>query len=377
MAAALERLWPSPLSGAVVTRYGFGCATRSIDILEASHPVPDYNGLAASQRLFNEIRDLSRDDLVIALMTGGGSALLPCPVSSLTFEDEVRTNEGLLASGAPIAAMNAIRRKISRIKGGQLAESTKAQVVTLVVSDVPGDDPALVSSGPTVPDKSPDVDCLALISRYRIEVPPAVLDYLKRVAAGPRRSVPAATGRTQTHVIASARTALEAAAKQARLAGVNSVILSDAIEGESRAIALMHGAIARNTALRNEPFKTPTLILSGGETTVSLRNRGGRGGRNSEFGLALALALEDTSGVFCLAADTDGIDGSETNAGVFVDGTSCRRMLAQGIDPARHLDNNDSYSAFATIADLFVTGPTGTNVNDFRAILVNGGNAAA
>lgn len=370
MAQALESLWHGPLEGVVVTRYGYGCSTRNIQILEAAHPVPDAAGLDAAQQLLAAIRDLKPDDLVIALICGGASALLPAPPAGLTLRDEIALNESLLASGAPIGAMNIVRKHLSTIKGGRLAAATRARVVSFIVSDIPGDNPAYVGSGPTVADNTTRHEALEIIKRYGMELPQAMLDHLASPQADAPKPGDPVFNQHEHHIIASAAVSLEAAANLARAKGIEPFILSDAIEGESRDIALMHMALARQ--IRNGPqsFSKPMVLLSGGETTVTLRHKGGKGGRNSEFALASALAIDGQEGIHLLAADTDGIDGSQDNAGAFADGQSVRRMLEQGNDPRRFLDLNDSYSAFASIGDLFETGPTGTNVNDFRAILV-------
>lgn len=369
MALALEELWPQPLSGVVVTRYGYGCKTRSIRVLEASHPVPDKAGLLAAAELMRVVRDLTADDLVIALICGGGSALLPAPPEGFTLADEVALNQLLLKSGAPISAMNTIRKHFSTIKGGRLAAATHARVVSLIVSDIPGDNPAFVASGPTIPDATTRHDALDLVSQYRIRLPEGVLSHLRSAAAdAPGPDDPIFTG-NEHHIIASAGLSLEAAARAARDQGLHAVILSDSVEGEARDVALVHAAIARQVVLRGQPFPRPTVLLSGGETTVTIPTQGGRGGRNGEFALAVALAI-DGHPVTALAADTDGIDGSEDNAGAFCDGTTARRLRASGLDGRTLLSGHDSYTGFQTIGDLFVTGPTGTNVNDFRAILI-------
>jgi hydroxypyruvate reductase len=369
LAAAFEALWDGPPEGVVVTRYGYACATRRIRVLEAAHPVPDAAGLAASAALLDAVRGLGPDDLVVSLVCGGGSALLPCPPGDLTLDDEAALNRALLASGAPISVMNAIRKQVSGIKGGRLAAACHpAKVVSLVVSDVPGDDPAQVASGPTVPDAVTRDQARAMVGAWRIDLPPKVARWLagdRGLAPDPRDPVFAGH---EVHVIASARLSLEAAAQAARAQGIPAVILSDAIEGEARDVGRVHAAIAREVAARGRPFTKPVVILSGGETTVTLRARG-KGGRNSEFLLATALAAEDVP-FAALAADTDGIDGSEDNAGAFATGDTAKRLRALGHDPAAHLADNDAYSAFAALGDLFTPGPTGTNVNDFRAILV-------
>lgn len=369
MAAALESLWPQPLSGVVVTRYGYGCRTRSIEIIEAAHPFPDEAGLVGARRLMETIGSLCKDDLVIALVCGGGSALLPAPPEGFELADEVALNEMLLASGAPISAMNVVRKHLSTIKGGRLAAATAARVVTLIVSDIPGDNPAFVASGPTVPDATTRQDALDVIEQYRLPLPDRMIAHFRSPAADAPHPDDPAFARHQHHVVASAGVSLEAAAKASGDHGLQAFILSDSIEGEARDVALVHAALAREVVLRGRPFPRPAVLLSGGETTVTLRGKGGRGGRNGEFALALALAI-DGHPVTALAADTDGIDGSEDNAGAFVDGTTARRLRALGLDGRTLLAGNDSYSGFEAIGDLFVTGPTGTNVNDFRAILI-------
>jgi hydroxypyruvate reductase len=369
MAAALESVWTGPLAGVVVTRYGYGCETKSIEILEASHPVPDAAGLAGAKRLVETICGLSENDLVIALVCGGGSALLPAPPDGLTLEDEIALNQMLLASGAPISAMNVVRKHLSTIKGGRLAAVTKARVVSLIVSDIPGDNPAFVASGPTIPDATTRQDALAVVEQYKLKLPAAMIAHLNSPAADASDPDDPVFARHEHFVIASAGVSLEAAAEVARAHGVTPYILSDSVEGEARDVALVHAALAREVSLRDRPFTKPAVLLSGGETTVTLRAKGGKGGRNSEFALALALAI-DGHDVTALAADTDGIDGSETNAGAFADGTTARRLRAAGLDGRKLLDGNDSFSGFAAIGDVFETGPTGTNVNDFRAILL-------
>lgn len=369
LAAAFEALWDGPLQGVVVTRYGYACPTRAIRVIEAAHPVPDAAGLAASAALFDAVRGLGPDDLVVALICGGGSSLLPMPPGDLTLEDEAALNRALLASGAPISVMNAIRKQVSGIKGGRLAAAAHpARVVSLVVSDVPGDDPAQVASGPTVPDPGSRADARRLVDSWRIDLPPRLRDWLSRDAGAAPDPADPVFARNEVHVIASARLSLEAAAARAEAAGIPAVILSDAIEGEARDVGRVHAAIAREIAMRDRPFARPVVLLSGGETTVTVRAKG-RGGRNSEFLLALALAAEGLP-LAALAADTDGIDGSEDNAGAFADGDSAGRLRAAGLDPQALLSGNDAYSAFAALGDLFVPGPTGTNVNDFRAILI-------
>lgn len=370
MAAAFEQLWDGPLSGVIVTRYGYAAPCQHVKVLEASHPVPDEAGLVASAALFETVRDLSADDLVVALVCGGGSSLLPSPPEGLTLADEQALNEALLASGAPIGAMNAIRKHCSTIKGGRLAKAAyPARVVSLVVSDVPGDDPAQVASGPTVPDDVTLEEALALVESLRIELPEAIKTHLAKESARAPDPSDTAFSRNEVTVVASAGISLDAAAGVGRNAGYSVAILSDAIEGEARDIGLMHAAIARTVADKNAPFQKPAIILSGGETTVTLRAKG-RGGRNTEFLLSFANAIEGAQGISALAADTDGIDGSEDNAGAFADGQSAARIRKGGVDPKAALSGNDAWGAFEAAGDLFVPGPTGTNVNDFRAILI-------
>lgn len=370
MAAAFEQLWGDPVTGAIVTRYGYAVACKHVKVLEASHPVPDEAGLAATSALFEAVEGLGPEDLVVALICGGGSSLLPAPPEGLTLSDERALNEALLASGAPIGAMNAIRKHCSRIKGGRLAQAAyPARVVSLVVSDVPGDDPAQVASGPTVPDDVTLEDALSLIESLRIDWPEAIKTHLAKESA--RAPDPSDDGfaRSSVTVVASAGMSLDAAAAVGRDAGYSVSILSDAIEGEARDIGLMHAALAKQVADKNAPFKKPSILLSGGETTVTLRAKG-RGGRNTEFLLSFAQAIEGMHGISALAADTDGIDGSEDNAGAFADGQSAVRMRAGGVDPRVALSGNDAWGAFDAAGDLFVPGPTGTNVNDLRAIII-------
>ncbi|WP_299025752.1 glycerate kinase [uncultured Sulfitobacter sp.] len=367
LAAAFEDLWGEPVEGVVVTRYGYSCATRHIRVLEAAHPVPDAAGLVATQALFDAVADMGPDDLVVALVCGGGSALLPCPPEGLTLEDEQAMNEALLASGAPIGVMNAIRKHASGIKGGRLAAAAyPARMVSLIVSDVPGDDPAQVASGPTVPDAVTLADARAMIEARGIALPPRVLAALDP-APVPDDPVFA---RSEVHVVASARLSLEAAAQKAQAAGIPAVILSDAIEGEAEVIGQMHAAIAREVVAQGRPFTAPVVILSGGETTVTLRHKDGRGGRNTAFLLGFAQAIEGVQGITALAADTDGIDGSEDNAGAFADAGTVAAMRAAGVDPMDAQRRNDAWGAFDAAGTIFKPGPTGTNVNDFRAILI-------
>ncbi len=371
MARALEDAWDGPLEGAVVTRYGYGCECRRIEIIEAAHPVPDAAGLHGAERLFSLVGGLSEDDLVIALISGGGSALLPAPPAGMTLDDEIAVNRALLASGAPISAMNTIRKHLSRIKGGRLAlAAAPARVTSLIVSDIPGDNPAYVASGPTVADAADRAEALALVEAWRIDLPEAARRHLASAEADAPKPDDPRLARNTVSLIASAAISLEAAAEAARNAGIEAVILSDAVEGEARDVGLVHAAIAREIATRDRPFRKPVLLLSGGETTVTLRNPAGRGGRNTEFLLSFLLAVQGVEGIHAFAADTDGIDGSEQNAGAFADWRSAERMRAAGLDPRALLNANRAWDAFEGIGDLFQPGPTGTNVNDLRAVLV-------
>jgi glycerate 2-kinase len=370
MARAFEEAWDGPLTGLVVTRYGYAEACSRIEIVEAAHPVPDEAGFLAARRILETVSGLSPDDLVVALISGGGSSLLPAPAPGLTLDDEQAINRALLASGAPISVMNLIRNQFSAIKGGRLAaHCAPARVATLVVSDVPGDDPAVVASGPTIPMAGTRELARKYANLYRLDLPPhahALLAGDDNLAPLPGDPVFA---RNSVRTIASAALSLEAAAELARQHGIEAAILSDSIEGESRDVAQVLAAMAREVSQRSRPFKKPVVLLSGGETTVTLRGRG-RGGRNAEFLLALAIAIDGIDGISALAADTDGIDGSEDNAGAFVDGGTATRLRKAGLDPLAALAANDAWGAFNAIGDLLVTGPTGTNVNDFRAIVI-------
>ena len=370
MARAFEEAWPGDLTGLVVTRYGYGERCERIEVVEAAHPVPDEAGLDAAARLKTLVSGLTEDDLLVALISGGGSSLLPAPAEGLTLADEQAINRALLALGAPIGVMNLVRNQFSTIKGGRLAAlAVPARVATLVVSDVPGDDPALVASGPTLPLAGDRDEARRMAKLYRLDLPASARHLLDSDANLPPSQTDPGFALNSVTTIASAALSLDAAAALARMHGIEAAILSDAIEGEARDVAQVHAAMAREVAQRNRPFAKPVVLLSGGETTVTLRGNG-RGGRNGEFCLALAIALDGVDGVTTLAADTDGIDGSEDNAGALVDGSTARRMREAGIDPKAALADNDAYTAFAAIGDLLETGPTGTNVNDFRAILI-------
>lgn len=383
MAQAVEALWPAdaPLSGLVVTRYHHtpprpaGLPAR-IEVVEASHPVPDAAGLDAARRILALAQGLTAEDLVLCLVSGGASALLTLPAEGLTLEDKQRINRALLESGADITEMNCVRKHLSRIKGGRLAAAcAPARVVTLNISDVPGDDPSVIGSGPTVPDATSCADAVAILQRYGIAVPDAILRLLEQGALETPKPGDPLFGGHQLHMIATPQQSLEAAAAAARAAGVEAHILSDEMEGESREVGKVHAALARAVALRGQPFKRPCVILSGGETTVTVRKQAegaacGRGGRAGEFCLGLARWLQGVPGVWALAADTDGIDGMEDNAGACVTPETLARAAALGLKVDDFLDRNDAYGFFRALDDLVVTGPTHTNVNDFRAILV-------
>ena len=372
MAAAFEAVWDGPLEGVVVTRYGYcGTPCQHIEVLEAAHPVPDQAGLVATQKLLAAVSDLTADDLVVALISGGGSALLPSPPPGMSLDDEIAVNEALLACGAPIAAMNTLRKHLSDIKGGRLALAAyPAKVVTLVVSDIPGDNPAFVASGPTVADRASRREALDIVDAYRLQLPEAAMRHLQSAQADAPSPDDPRLANHEVHIIASAARSLEAAAREAGQHGIKAVILSDAIEGEARDVGSVHAAIAREIAARNRPFAKPVVLLSGGETTVTLRDKSGVGGRNTEFLLAVALAIEGIEGIHAFAADSDGIDGKGDNAGAFTDWRSAAQMRQAGIDPRAALARNDAATAFAAINCLFSPGPTGTNVNDIRAVLV-------
>ncbi|TCQ05299.1 glycerate 2-kinase [Rhizobium sp. PP-F2F-G36] len=370
MAQAVESLWDGPLEGVVVARHGPVAACARIRVLQSAHPVPDQAGIVGGRALMEAVRGLTTDDLVIALISGGGSALLPSPPPGFALADEVALNEALLASGAPISAMNVVRKHVSMIKGGRLAAlASPARVVSLVVSDVPGDNPAFVASGPTIPDAAGREDALRAIRDYRMNIPSNILDHIATVET-PRPDDPAFAGHA-AHVIASARVSLQAAARLSGETGVTPLILSDRIEGEARDIGRMHAALAMEFQERHRERQGPMVLLSGGETTVTIGPEGPKkGGRNTELLLAVAIDLDGATGITALAADTDGIDGSEDNAGAFCDGKTASRIRAAGGEPRAHLARHDAWSAFALAGDLFETGPTGTNVNDFRAFLL-------
>jgi hydroxypyruvate reductase len=370
MAKAVEDHWPGELSGLVVTRYGAGVPCRKIEIVEAAHPVPDAKGRDAARTILALAATAKPDDLVLALISGGGSALLALPAEGVTLEDKQAVNHALLASGATISEMNCVRKHLSAIKGGRLAAAAApARVVTLLISDVPGDDPAIIASGPTVPDPTTFADARAVLAKYGIDPPEAVRKRFAEARDETPKPGDPRLANTETLLVARPLASLEAAAEAARAEGIAPIILGDAIEGEAREVATVMAGIARSVRRHGHPARAPVVLLSGGETTVTVRGRG-LGGRNAEFLLALALALRGEDGVYAVAGDTDGIDGSEDNAGALIDPTTLERAQRQGIDAKARLADNDAYAVFAGLGDLVVTGTTFTNVNDFRAILV-------
>ncbi|MDP9089928.1 MAG: glycerate kinase [Pseudomonadota bacterium] len=373
MARAVENTWQGPLSGLVVTRYGYAVPCNQVEIVEAAHPVPDAAGMRAAQRILQLVENLNEDDLVLCLISGGGSALMPLPARGLTLEMKQDVSRALLASGATISEMNCIRRHLSAIKGGRLgAACFPAQVVTLLISDVPGDRPVDIASGPTVPDPSTSADALAIVRRYGIEAPRQVLELLESRGAESIKPGDPRLARAIVRTIATPQMALEAAAGVARAAGVPAHILSDAIEGEAREVGKVLAAVALQVAARDQPLGSPCILLSGGETTVTVRGSG-RGGRNVEFLLSLAIALEGQPRIHALAGDTDGVDGQEEIAGAYMSPDSLARACSLGLKPKDMLDRNDAHPFFAALGDSVITGPTLTNVNDFRAILVENG----
>ncbi len=370
MARALEDHWIAPLQGLVVTRYGYAVPCRRIEIVEAAHPVPDAAGQRAAQRIQELVQGLSADDLVIALVSGGGSSLLVAPAAGLSLADKQAVNTALLRSGATISEMNCLRRHLSAIKGGRLgAACHPAQLLTLLISDVPGDDPIDIASGPTVADPTSCADALAIVQRYRITLPPAARALLQGGAGESVKPADPRLARAQTRIVTAPQMALEAAARVAREAGVQPYILGDSLEGEARDIGKALAGIARQVARQGQPFKPPCVLLSGGETTVTLKGDG-RGGRNVEFLLSLAIALGGLGGVHALAGDTDGVDGAEEIAGAVLTPDTLARAWALGINPRASLDRNDGHGFFQALGDSVITGPTLTNVNDFRAIVI-------
>ena len=363
MAAAVEANWQGPLEGLVLTRYGHGCPCRHIEIVEAAHPVPDKAGFEAAARIHDLVQDLTPDDLVLCLISGGGSALLTAPAAGISLAEKQAVNKALLASGVPIGEMNCLRKHLSAIKGGRLAVAAyPAKVVSLLISDVPGDDPSTVASGPTVADPTTRADALAILDKYDLDVPPSVRAFLETEAAETPKPGDPRLATADTRMIATPRMSIEAAAKVAREHGYHIIDLGDDLEGEARDVGAAHARIALETT-------GPAIIVSGGETTVTLKGRG-RGGRNAEYALALAIGLQGAGNISGVAIDTDGIDGSEDNAGARVSPDVLARAQDKGVDAHAMLANNDAYGFFEATGDLVTTGPTLTNVNDFRAIIV-------
>jgi hydroxypyruvate reductase len=371
MASEVEQHMPGPIEGLVVTRYGHAVPCRQIEVVEAAHPVPDAAGHEAARRMLALAEGAGPDDLVLCLISGGASALLALPVPGISLDDKQALNRALLASGADIGQMNTVRKHLSAIKGGRLAAAAHpAATVTLVISDVPGDDPAVIGSGPTVPDPTSIAEALTVIERYGITQPASVLNHLRKAADETPKPGDPRLARARTSVIATPQASLEAAAAVAREIGLTPVILGDAIEGEAREVAKVMAGIALQVRRHGQPAPAPCVLLSGGETTVTMRGHG-RGGRNGEFLLGLAIQLNGAAGISALAADTDGIDGSEDNAGAVITPDTLARGAARGLDAKAMLADNDAYGFFSGLEDLIVTGPTLTNVNDFRAIVVD------
>ena len=375
MALAVETHWPAaaPLEGVVITRYGHGLPTRRVRVVEAGHPVPDEQGEAAAREILAVARTLTADDLLLALVSGGGSSLLAMPVAGVPMADLKAVTRSLLASGAPIQDMNTVRKHLSAIQGGRLAASTQAAVLALVISDVTGDDPTHIASGPCTPDPTTYSDAIEILARYGVDAPSSVKAHLERGARGAEPETPkpgdAAFARAETRVVASAHASLDAAAHFLRGHGVTPLVLGDSVTGEASEVAKVYAALAREVRVHSQPARPPAALISGGETTVTVRGKG-RGGRCTEFLLSLAIELAGLGGTWALACDTDGIDGSEDNAGAVLAPDSLARAAAAHLHPKRLLADNDGYGFFAALGDLVVTGPTRTNVNDYRVILV-------
>ena len=370
MARAVEAEWPRGLEGLVITRYGHGLPTRTIEVVEAGHPLPDAAGMRAAERIAALLSELRADDLVLCLLSGGGSALLALPPAGIGLDDLQSVTGALLQCGARIDEINCVRRHLSQLQGGRLAlRCGHAQVVTLLISDVPGDEPGTIASGPTSVDQSTCADALEVLDRYGIPTPQRVRRFLQSGHDDSVKPGDPRLSRVVQRIIASPRMALEAAARRARAEGIATRVLGDSVQGEAREVGRAHAEMARRIAAGSEPMPRPCVLLSGGETTVTVRHPG-RGGRNTEFLLGALLALEGLAGVYALAADTDGIDGTEDNAGAQLAPDSLARARALGLDPRAALQGNDAYTFFEALGDLLVTGPTRTNVNDFRALLI-------
>ena len=370
MAKAFEDHWSGPFTGLALTRYGYQLPCERFEVIEAAHPVPDEAGLLASQRIMAMVSGLTADDTVLFLISGGGSALLTLPYEGISLADKQAVNRALLRSGANICEMNVIRRHLSAIKGGRLAAACHpARVISLLISDVPGDSPVDIASGPTVADSTTCGDALALVKRYGMNLPPSAMAVLESGRGESIKPGDTRLARTETHLITTPQMALEAAAQVARTAGITPYILGDSIEGEARDVGKVMAGLARQVATHQQPFTPPCVLLSGGETTVTLRGKG-RGGRNVEFLLSLGISLDGLEGVYALAGDTDGVDGVEEIAGAYLAPDSLQRAWAKGIHPKEALADNDGHGFFSALGDSIVTGPTLTNVNDFRAILI-------
>ena len=375
MALAVEQHWPAdaPLAGTVITRYGHGLPTQRIAVVEAGHPVPDAAGESAARGIFTAVKSLTHDDLLLALVSGGGSSLLSLPVASISMADLKAVTQALLHSGATIQEINTVRKHLSSIQGGRLAAACAAPIRALVISDVTGDDPTHIASGPCAPDPTTYADALEILARYRCAAPPAVLQTLQRGVRGELSETPKPGdpifARTENRVIATAQQSLQAAADYFAAQGIPAVVLGDSVTGEARAIAALHAALAREVATRGLPWRAPLALISGGECTVTVRGKG-RGGRCAEFLLALTTELQGQADVHALACDTDGIDGSEDNAGAISAPDTLTRAAALGLNAQQHLSNNDGYGFFSALGGLVITGPTRTNVNDYRVILV-------
>ena len=370
MARAVEDHWDGPLEGLVITRYGYNVPCEKIEIVEAAHPVPDAAGMAAAERMIDYVSDLGADDFVLCLISGGGSALMPLPLPGISLQDKMAVNTALLRSGATITEMNCLRRHISAIKGGRLAAACHpARVLTLMLSDVPGDNPMDIASGPSVADPTTTKDALEIISRYALDLPQSVLDALETPESESVKPGDPRLDRAKTRIVAAPQMALEAAAGIAEAKGVTPHILGDAIEGEASEVGIVMAGLVHQVVLRDQPFVKPCVLLSGGETTVTIRGQG-RGGRNVEFLLSLAIALNGASGVHALAGDTDGVDGAEEIAGAVATPDTLARAASKGLSPRAELADNNAHGFFEALGDQVFTGPTRTNVNDFRAILI-------
>ena len=375
MALAVEQNWPgnAPLDGLVITRYQHGLLTNRINVIEAAHPVPDESGEMAAHEILRRVRTLTPNDLLLVLLSGGGSALLSLPAEGLEMDDLKATTRELLKSGAPIQDMNTVRKHLSAIQGGQLAAVARSPVLALIISDVTGDDPTHIASGPCAPDPTTYRDAIDILERYEVNAPRAVLDHLARGAKKQIPETPKPGSRTfarvENRVVATAQQSLEAAAAFCNDQGLRAAILGDSVTGEATQVARVYGALARQVKRHGQPWRPPVALISGGETTVTVRGKG-QGGRCTEFLLALGLDLAGTEGIHALACDTDGIDGSEDNAGALLAPDSLKRAAKQKVEAANLLHNNNAYEFFRVIGDLVVTGPTRTNVNDYRAILV-------